>query len=77
MNYQRHWVHLKKNKEERKAEAKEECQCGSEEKEGEDEAEAKEVFKEEEYEKDVNKFKMCEEVSMMRSESIFVKCDAR
>ena len=44
---------------------------------GQDEAEAKEAFKEEGYEKDVNRFKMCEEVSMMRSESIFVECDAR
>ena len=43
---------------------------------GEDEADAKEVFKEEDLQKEVNRFTMCEEVSMMRSESIFVECDA-
>ena len=36
----------------------------------------KKVFKEEDYEKEVNRVKMCEEVSMMRSESIIVECVA-
>ena len=60
--------------EERKAEAKEECQCEVEEREG---AEAKEAFKEEGYEKEVNRFKTRKEVSMMYSESILVGCDVR
>ena len=62
-------------KEERKAEAKEECQCEAEEREGG--AEAKEAFKEEGYEKEVNRFKTRKEVSMMYSESILVGCDVR
>ena len=61
--------------EERKAEAKEECQCEAEEEEGGAEAEAKKAFKEEGYEKEVNRFKMRKEVSMMYFEYILVVCD--
>ena len=61
--------------EERKAEAKEECQCEVEE--GEGGAEAKEAFKEEGYEKEVNRFKMRKEVSMLYFEYILVGCDVR
>ena len=64
-------------KQEGRSLSQEECQCGSEEREGQDEAKAKGASKEEGYEKDFNRFKMREEVSMMRSESIFVEIDAR
>ena len=45
--------------------------------EAEDKAKAKGASKEEGYDKEVNSFNMWHEVSIMRSKSIFVECDAR
>ena len=66
-------VDAEQKKRKAKGEAKEESQCGAEE--WEDKAIAKEAFKEEGYEKKINKFKT--RVSMMYSESILVGCDVR